>query len=369
MNSPSPNPHRTIDQLERASALGRRGDLIYFWGRGMEYLYGITSQEAVGEDVGRLLNTRYLQPEDFIRRRFEADGYWHGTLERKTKNGEIRLIESQWIRLPASGTGTVDVLEIDVDVTAILEHRQFEGRLIEQAEALWKSNRELEQFAYICSHDLREPLRKISNFAQLLESKHGADLKGEARHYLDVISEGAQRMANLVTGLMDYSRLDRSKQGGSINLNDIVQCILDDLEPALSAVRGTVRVEELGTVRANPDQMRQLFQNLMQNAVKFHDPTRNLELTIRKELCEGALTYLVRDNGIGIEAMYREQIFKVFQRLHSASRYSGTGIGLAICKKIVEGYGGRIWLESEPGQGTTFYFTLPSSSDDSKPSG
>jgi light-regulated signal transduction histidine kinase (bacteriophytochrome) len=286
-------------------------------------------------------------------------GAWKGTLERVTKEGELRLVNSQWVPLSLSD-GTSGTVQIDVDVSAILEHRMFERRLIEQAEALWRSNRELEQFANACSHDLKEPLRKISNFVQLLETKHPAAFDSEARHYLKQVSDSAIRMGSLINGLLTFSRLQRpASTHVRVALRPIVEGILSDAKPEVTAASATADIGNLPDVTADPAQVHQLLQNLIENAIKFRDPSRPLRLRIFAASEDGMVRVGVRDNGIGIEPLYREQIFKVFQRLHPASRYPGTGIGLAVAKKIVEGHGGRIWIESELGKGSTFYFTLP----------
>jgi PAS domain S-box-containing protein len=348
-----------LSYLEPASALAREGGEVVFWGRGMTDIYGYTADEVVGRSSDEALKTRTLEPLDHVQRRIETVGYWRGKVERISKSGDRLLVESQWVRLPANGNAPI-IVEIDADVSAILAHRQFENRLIEQAEALWRSNRELEQFAFVCSHDLREPLRKISNFVELLEAKYGEKLDGEARHYLDSIGESSMRMANLISGLMSYAQLQHPDPGPrNVSLRDVIDSVVSDLKPTVSAASATVEIGALPEVKADLEQMRQLLQNLIENALKFREPSRPLRLRITGEKKDGMARFSVADNGIGIEPFYREQIFKVFQRLHPAARYPGTGIGLALCKKIVEGHGGRIWVESEPGQGSTFFFTLP----------
>jgi signal transduction histidine kinase len=232
-------------------------------------------------------------------------------------------------------------------------------KLVEQAEALWRSNKELEQFAYISSHDLQEPLRKIITYSQLLEMQFKNALAEEGAQFISNIVVSASRMQTLIKDLLAYSRLSKQEvKAGPVDLNLIVRNVLNDMETSIQESGATVKMDALPTVQSNPSQMHQLFQNLLGNAIKFHGAKPPV-VRISAEKKGDRWIFGVHDNGIGIDPRYKDQIFKVFQRLHGKDSYPGTGIGLAICKKIVEQAGGEIWVDSEINQGSNFFFTWP----------
>lgn len=248
------------------------------------------------------------------------------------------------------------LLGISEDVT---EMKKAEKKLKETLNDLERSNRELEQFAYVASHDLQEPLRTVASFCQLLEKRYKDTLDDQAKGYINYAVDGAKRMQVMIDDLLNYARTGKKDaQKSALDLNKMLERILFDLDPMIRTAKASVRVASLPIVVANPTQMTQLFQNLLTNALKFtgdKDPV--IEVSARRQM--NSWEFMVRDNGIGIKEEYYDQIFVIFQRLHSRQSYSGTGIGLALCKKIVENYGGRIWVESKPQEGTSFYFTLP----------
>jgi light-regulated signal transduction histidine kinase (bacteriophytochrome) len=228
-------------------------------------------------------------------------------------------------------------------------------------EALQRSNADLEQFAYAASHDLQEPLRMISLYTQLLQEEYAGVLDETARSYVDFAVSGAQRMERLLQDLMAYSRVSAAPQGAA-ELSDAkiaLDTALGNLEAAVRKSGAQFHIAELPSVAAPSVHLVLLFQNLIGNALKYCGG-KVPEIWIEVERADKFLKFSVKDNGIGIEAQYAKQIFGVFKRLHGAE-YEGTGIGLAVCQRIVERTGGRIWLESTLGEGSTFYFTLPQS--------
>jgi len=229
----------------------------------------------------------------------------------------------------------------------------------ERTRELERSNAELEQFAYVASHDLQEPLRIMTSYLQLLEKRYKNRLEAEADKFIGNAVGAAARMRTLINDLLAFSRVGtRGQTLAHTDCEAVFQQVLDNLKIAMESAGAVVTNDPLPKVQADAGQLGQLFQNLISNAIKFHgQDSPRVHVSAKK--AEGAWTFAVSDNGIGIEPQYTEQIFRVFQRLHSMSKYSGTGIGLAICKKIVERHGGRIWVESTPGQGATFYFTIP----------
>ncbi len=242
------------------------------------------------------------------------------------------------------------------DITQIKRARE---QLAEKNEELMRSNADLEQFAYIASHDLQEPLRMVASFAQLLERRYKGTLNERGEKYIGYIVEGAFRMQQLINDLLTYSRVGtRGRSFGEVDCVQAVGQALFNLQVAIREAGAHVDVGMLPTVVADETQINQVFQNLIGNAIKFRgaDPP---EVRVWAEREEGAWRFAVRDNGIGIDPQYKERIFAIFQRLHGRDQYPGTGIGLAVCKKIVQRHGGRIWFDSTPGKGSTFYFTIP----------
>lgn len=234
--------------------------------------------------------------------------------------------------------------------------------LLEKASELESSNQELERFAYIASHDLQEPLRMVSGFVRLLEKRYGEKLDDAAREYIHYAVDGADRMKRLIDDLLLYSRVGRNQdQEEQIRMDELVDDV-GQLFPAFALQKAKLVVHELPTVWARPTQIRQLMQNLIGNALKYND-SEIPEVTIRAFSQHGWVTFSIQDNGIGIDESDHQRIFDMFTRLHSpSSQYTGSGIGLAICKKIVERHGGRIQVSSTPNQGSTFQFTLPATS-------
>lgn len=230
-----------------------------------------------------------------------------------------------------------------------------------------RSNQELEQFAYVASHDLQEPLRAITGYTQLLMSEYRDRLDETAQEYAEFIVDGAKRMQQLIQDLLAYSRVGtRGKEFAPTDCNAVLQQALQNLQVAIAENHATITAEPLPRVHADQNQLIQLLQNLIGNAIKFHrDEPPEVHITAQRQ--DNHWLFQVRDNGIGIKSQYRERIFEVFKRLHTRREYPGTGIGLAICKKIVTRHGGHIWTESEPGVGTTFYFTIPLSSHEKLP--
>jgi signal transduction histidine kinase len=238
-------------------------------------------------------------------------------------------------------------------------HDELELRVQERTAELARSNAELQQFAYVASHDLQEPLRMVSNFTQLLAERYDGKLDSDGREFIAYAVEGATRMQTLVQDLLALSRVGtRGKNLEVVRLGEVVDRAVANLEFAIQENGASVTHDELPEVMADSLQMMQLFQNLIGNGIKFKgaEPPR-VHISAARDGKEW--TFSVRDNGIGFEPQYAERIFAVFQRLHSRDEYQGNGIGLAICRKIVERHQGRIWAESTPGSGTTFYFTMP----------
>ena len=244
-------------------------------------------------------------------------------------------------------------------VKEVAERKLAMAALAAKDEELQRSNTELEQFAYVSSHDLQEPLRMVGSYTQLLARRYKGRLDADADEFIGFAVDGVTRMQRLINDLLQYSRVGtKGREPEPTDSGAVLERALVNLKMAIEDSKATVTHDPLPVVMADDRQLEQLFQNLVGNAVKFHgsEPPR---VHIRAERSNGCWMFAVKDNGIGIEPQYFDRVFQVFQRLHTRAEYAGTGIGLAVCKKIVERHGGRIWLESEPGKGTSFRFTLP----------
>lgn len=241
---------------------------------------------------------------------------------------------------------------------ALYKH-QMEEELKETMQKLQRSNEELEQFAFVASHDLQEPLRMVSSFTQLLEKRYKDKLDAEALEYIKFAVDGAQRMQILINDLLAYSRVtSKVDKLEDVNLEKVLDEVLYNLEIKIEKNHAIITRDPLPEIHVDYSQMVQVFQNLIENAIKYRSKkTPNIHISAKKD--SEKWLFGVKDNGIGIEPEYFHQVFQIFSRLHTQYEYAGTGIGLAITKRIIEKQGGKIWVESEPAKGSTFYFTLP----------
>lgn len=261
------------------------------------------------------------------------------------------------VHLQLSNLGNQRVfVAVILDIT---QRRSIEAELAQRVQELHASNLELEQFAYVASHDLKEPLRTITSYLQLLEQAYGSSLGKDAAEYIEFAVNGAKRMATAVDDLLQYSRVQRQKMAFRlVDMNAILRRVQDALHLTIEENQAQLTADPLPTVPASEAQLVQLLQNLISNALKFRgaDPPR---IHVTAEPWDGYWKFSVSDNGIGISEEYHQRIFIMFQRLHTREEYPGTGIGLAICKKIVEVHGGKMGVQSQVNSGTTFWFTIP----------
>ncbi|MDX1284000.1 MAG: ATP-binding protein, partial [Draconibacterium sp.] len=242
------------------------------------------------------------------------------------------------------------------DVTDKMEADKI---LQETLAKLEDSNQELEQFAYVASHDLQEPLRKVKNYTELLERRYIEQLDDKAKRYMDIVTSGATRMEILIQDLLSLSRVvTRGKEFTTVDMNKVVASATDILELKIIEEKAEIKVDELPVIKGDEGQLVQLFQNLIGNAVKFRGETDPV-VEVKVQSVKDRWMISISDNGIGFDEQFAERIFVVFQRLHTRTEYQGTGIGLAVCKKIVERHGGKIWAESKQEEGATFNFTIP----------
>ncbi len=329
------------------------------WTPEMETLYGLQPGGfgKTYEDWARLIH-----PDD----RPEAEGAIEKSLRQGTLETEFRTVRPggavRWLAargvLFRDGSGKpLRLVGVNIDVTERREAEEKVGRLLSELE---RSNEELEQFAYVASHDLQEPLRMIASYVQLLEQKYKGKLDEKADKYIYFALDGALRMQKLIEDLLTYSRVTtRGAPFGSVDTNGAFTHAVLDLTAAIEESHGAVTKDDLPTVTGDETQFSELFQNLIGNAIKFRRPNTAPLVHVSAKKDKKEWLFSIRDNGIGIEPKYFDRIFQIFQRLHTRAEYPGTGIGLALCKRIVERHGGRIRVESVPGEGTTFFFTIP----------
>jgi PAS domain S-box-containing protein len=272
------------------------------------------------------------------------------------KDGAVRWVQEfvQKIRIDADDRSCIQGVLLDVT-----ERKEADERLREYAVNLERSNADLERYAYVASHDLQEPLRAVMSYTQLLARRYRGNLDPDADEFIDFIVDGAGRMHTLINDLLEFSRVSVCEEDqAAIDSGKALQETLKGIHWLIEESGATISFDPLPTVVADATQLSQVFLNLIGNAIKFrgNEPPR---IHISAARIDGYWRFSVRDNGIGIEPQYFDRIFIIFKRLHTRDTYSGTGIGLALCKRIIERHGGEIWVTSEPGMGSTFYFTLP----------
>ena len=284
----------------------------------------------------------------------------HSTEFKFAEDGRVSHYE---VRISPFNERQVIIIARDISAQKISQQQidHFHNELVlknQELERYITSNSELEKFAYIASHDLREPLRSLTGFAQLLQKRNEGVLSEESQEFIDNIINGAQRMNTLVSGLLEYSRVSSAgKPFSNINLMDLTKKVRSDLKSVIEENMAELVVFDLPEIYCDELQIRQLFQNLISNAIKFRSDADPI-VKIYAEKQDKYWLFKVEDNGIGIDMRYKEQVFQIFTRLHSQDKYQGSGIGLSVCKRILERHGGRIWLESTPGKGTTIFFTI-----------
>ncbi|NUQ01607.1 MAG: PAS domain S-box protein [Armatimonadetes bacterium] len=333
---------------------------IVLFNRAAEEMLRCPATAALGEPLNRFIPERYREQHTDHVQRFGETGVTNRAMGRLRELTGLRddgtefPIEASISQVRVGGQRLFTVILRDVT-----QRREMEQELRERTAALERSNEELADFAYVASHDLQAPLRQIIRNLELIEQQVGSHLDGDGRRCLEHSVQAATRLHALVQGLLLYARVERSAAGFEpVELGAIVAQVLDDLRAELEAVGATVEVGELPTVAGDAGQLARLCQNLLENALKFRgeQPLR-VRITAGREGQDHRIA--VADNGLGLEPRHAERIFVIFQRLHSLRRFQGNGLGLAICRRIVERHGGRIWVESQPLGGATFYFTLP----------
>ena len=323
-----------------------------------ELLFGYERSELMGKSVDLLIPFKIRDQHSGYRQKFAKDptkramGMGRDLHCRKKDGTEIP------VEIGLNPIETEDGLSVLASVIDISERKVKEG-IQQRNNELVIRQKELERLNYVASHDLQEPLRTVSNYIQILHEDFGMTLDEEAKGYLNTIDRATQRMRTLVQALLEYSRLDRDIEKEIKNTQEIVEHVIKDLETLITSTKTKISFQDLPTLKIYAVEFGLLMQNLISNAIKFRNPKKDPLIDIHCINENWYWKFSIHDNGIGIDPKFFERIFVIFQRLHSAKEYAGTGIGLANCKKIVEMHGGKIWVESAPGEGSTFYFTIP----------
>jgi len=330
--------------------------IVTSWNAAAERLFGYRAEEMIGQPILRLLPEDRQDEERMILGRLKrGECVDHFETVRRTKDGRL-LDVSVTISPLRDGRGVIiGASKIAHDITVRKQAEDARARLLVEVQ---RSNEEFQQFAHIVSHDLSEPLRTITSFLQLLNRRLQGTLDAKAVEYLAFVEEGAQRLRHLLADLLAYTRAgEESQEVAAVDGNALLARVLTDLQLAIAESGATITHAPLPTVMGDATRLGQVMQNLIGNALKFRGPTPP-QIDVSAQRDGKQWRFRVRDNGIGIDPAHAGWLFQVFRRLHTRQEYPGTGIGLAICKKIVEGHGGRIWVESQPGAGAIFYFTI-----------
>jgi PAS domain S-box-containing protein len=338
---------------------------IRYWNRGAELTYGFSRETALGRLPSELLHTELPEPWDRVRSALDTVGQWEGELRQVDAAGSAITVAARLAPHPGPDRAGVGIVEVNRDITArkaaevALAERA--GAVIRANQELHRSNQDLEQFAYAASHDLAEPLRAISLPITLLSRRYAGQLDEDADAYISFIVDGCARMQQMIDSLLVYSRVGRlESRTETVDLSRVLEGVLEQLRPTIEERRAVVTSDPLPVVVAVPVQMTQVLQNLVSNALKFTAPDVVPRAHVGCERRGASWWVTVDDNGIGIDPAHRERVFGMFKRLHSREEYPGTGIGLALVKKIVERHGGEVGVEDGPaGTGCRFWFTLP----------
>lgn len=312
------------------------------------------SKEVVGKSIPHL----FVDPNEAtpILESLNDTGQWQGDFTAKRKDGSSFIAQSLATVVFDEKGEEVGYHSSVVDVT---EERQTEADLKRALEDLERSNRDLEQFAYVASHDLQEPLRIVASYVRLIEQRYHDLIDEDGREFIQFIVDGANRMQRLIDDLLTLSRVGtHGSMFELVSMPTVFAQVLSNLETSIQENNAEVTCGNLPMVVGDESQFIQLLQNLIANGMKFHGEEPPL-IRVDSEKTSDGWVFSVTDNGIGIDAEHTERVFEVFRRLHGRSKYPGTGIGLAVCKRIVERHGGTIWVESQVGEGSTFHFTLP----------
>jgi PAS domain S-box-containing protein len=366
-SDPNYDSSRIVEHTREAMALHDLDQRILFWNRGAERLFGIAREQAVGRTIAQLLGEPAALKADHLRALL-AEGEWTGELECLSPTGQSMTIERHCTVIRDASGAPRSIVASNVDVTEqrraekeiVLLSNVMEQRIRHRTAQLEESNKDLREFAYSLAHDLRAPLSSIDGFSAQLELRLAQHLDDKSRHYLNRVRAGVKLMADLTDGLLglaDVANTELLHQ--KVDLSAVARAVLDRLHELDPSRAVTIVVHETEPVRGDVRLLADVLQNLLGNAWKFTSNTADARIEFGAEVTEdGTYAFFVRDNGAGFDPEYAHKLFGAFQRLHSVREFEGTGIGLAMVRKIISRHGGRVWAEGRPNEGATFRFTL-----------
>jgi PAS domain S-box-containing protein len=343
--------------LEQANVFVRDMDgKIIFWNMGAEKIYGYSTDEAIGRISNELLKTEFLEPLPDILRGLTAKGTWEGELVHTRKDGVKIISSSVWTFYQADKNHAGMIIEANTDIT---ERKKAEEVAVEYSKNLEIANKELEAFSYSVSHDLQAPLRALDSFSELLIEDYGQKIDETGQDYLKRIRKATQTMSQLINDMLKLSRVIRSEiRIDLVNLSQEAEVIAGELQAGQPERKVKLVIAPDILVAGDRGLLDIALTNLLENAWKYTSKKSNALIEFGETRQNGEKVFFVRDNGIGFDMNYSDKLFQPFQRLHTDKEYPGTGIGLAIVQRIIRRHGGRIWVASEVGKGTTFYFTI-----------
>jgi hypothetical protein len=347
-----------VDSSDDAIISKNLDGIITSWNKSAERLFGYTAAETIGQSITMLIPPDRLQEEpEIISRLKRGERVDHFETVRRRKDGTLIDLSLTISPVKDRHGNIIGASKIARDIT---ERKQAEAEQKRIEDDLRRANHDLEQFAFSASHDLQEPLRSIKIYSELLRHQLDGTLTGDAQECLKYLYNSATRMEMLVRDLFSLTQVTKLEEPtGPADAGAALSSTLAALAGVIAESGARITADPLPSLPVQPMHLQQLFQNLIGNAIKYRSPERPPAVHITAERANGHWVFAVSDNGIGIDPEYREKIFGLFKRLHTNEEYSGTGIGLAICHRIVGRYHGRIWVDSEPGKGSTFRFTLP----------
>ncbi|WP_339736286.1 PAS domain S-box protein [uncultured Sunxiuqinia sp.] len=349
---------KLLESAPDAMVIVSESGLIQLVNAQVENIFGYQKKEIIGSPVEMLIPTRFRRQHGKHRQSFFSNPKIRPMgvgleLFGLHKNGHEFPVE-----ISLSPLETEEGVLVSAAIRDISQRKKTEKAMHTYNNELQIKNKELEQFAYVASHDLQEPLRTVKNFIALLDKQYSERFDENAAQYFKFISQATTRMEELVIGLLDYSRIGQNKKMTTVNCQTLIDDIRQDLSSRIEDTRTSFEVDHLPVIRGYKTELRLLFQNLIANAIKFRKEGCQPHIKISAQQADNCSQFQVQDNGIGIADKHRQKIFVIFQRLHSRDKYEGTGIGLAHCQKIVDLHGGKIWVDSQPGEGSSFYFTI-----------
>jgi two-component system, chemotaxis family, sensor kinase Cph1 len=349
-----------VDLIHDAALAYDISGTIIFWNHAAEITYGWTNDEIIGAPLSKILNDQSHATPDIATL---SAAIWEGEVHHRHRNGSLLILQSRQIMQFDENGKPHHVLSINRDLTPT---RTLEMQVKAHTLELERSNAELESFARIASHDLREPLRMIGSYSKLLSRRYRDRLDDDGVEFLDYVIGGAERMSEMIRDLLNVARIGSEPvEMQPVDLNNLVPAVLKDLDVLINESDGRVMLSELPTVQADQSQLRRVFQNLIENALK-HRGTARPRITIDAERLLNIWRIAVRDNSPGIDSQDLNRIFVPYARGRNSGDIVGTGTGLAVTRKIIQGHGGRIWVDSTPGKGATFYLTLPVTDEENR---